>query len=135
RRGDRITVQVDVENIGPRPGAEVVQWYVAPPGGGDLPPGGRLHPVKALKGFAKVRLGPGESTTVELELTERSFAYWDVADTEWPNLLERNEGADRDRSASALHRAKAGWYVDGGIYEIHVGRSSADISGRVDIEV
>ena len=135
RRGGRVTIEVDVENIGSRPGAEVVQLYVAPPGGGELAPGGRLRPLKELKGFAKVRLAPGESTTVELELTERSFAYWDVADTAWPELLERNEGMDRDRSATSLHRAEAGWYVDPGIYEIHVGRSSADISGRAEIEV
>ena len=57
-----------------------------------------MHPVKALKGFAKVRLGPGESTTVDLELNERSFAYWDVADTEWPKLLERNEGVEQASS-------------------------------------
>ena len=82
-----------------------------------------------------MRLAPGESTTVELTLTERSFAYWDVADTAWPELLERNEGRDRDRSVTSLHRARAGWYVDGGTYEILVGRSSADISGRAEIEV
>ena len=135
RRGGRLTIEVEVENIGQRPGAEVVQLYVAPPGGGDLVPGGRLHPVKALKGFTKVRLGPGESTTVKIALTERSFAYWDVADTEWPGLLDRNEGTDRDASAAALHRPEAGWYVDAGVYEIHVGRSSADISGRVEVDV
>jgi beta-glucosidase len=134
-RGGRVTIEVDVENIGSRPGAEVVQLYVAPPGGGELAPGGRLRPVKQLKGFAKVRLAPGESTTVQLELTERSFAYWDVADTAWPELLERNEGTDRDGSANALHRGEAGWYVDAGTYEIQVGRSSADISGRAEIEV
>ncbi len=72
---------------------------------------------------------------MQLELTERSFAYWDVADTAWPELLERNEGTDRDGSANALHRGEAGWYVDAGTYEIQVGRSSADISGRAEIEV
>ncbi len=133
--GGTVTIEVDVENIGARPGAEVVQLYVAPPGGGELAPGGRLHPIKELKGFTKVRLAPGESTTVELTLTERSFAYWDVADTAWPELLERNEGRDRDRSVTSLHRPRAGWYVDGGTYEILVGRSSADISGRAEIEV
>ncbi len=34
----RVTIEVDVENIGSRPGAEVVQLYVAPPGGGELRP-------------------------------------------------------------------------------------------------
>jgi hypothetical protein len=72
---------------------------------------------------------------VKIDLTERSFAYWDVADTEWPELLDRNEGTDRDASAAALHRPEAGWYVDPGVYEIHVGRSSADISGRVEVDV
>jgi hypothetical protein len=71
---------------------------------------------------------------VSIELNERSFAYWDVADTDWPVLLERL-GEDRDRSAAALHRAEPGWYVDGGRYRILVGRSSADISAQVDIDV
>jgi beta-glucosidase len=132
--GGGITIEVDVENTGARAGSEVVQVYVAPPGGGTLLPGERLRPVKALKGFAKVRLGAGEKTTVTIALNERSFAYYDVADTDWFSILERVHGRAPD-SEYGLHRAQAGWYVDGGTYEVLVGRSCADICERLQIEV
>lgn len=132
--GGKLTVEVEVENTGPRPGSEVVQVYVAPPGGGQLQPGGRMRPLKALKGFAKVRLGPGESTVAGIELTERSFAYYDIADADWFGLQERLGDAG-STSHQALHRERAGWYLDAGTYEIQVGRSSADICERVQVEV
>ena len=63
-------VRVRVTNTGSRPGAEVVQLYVAPPQDG-------VHrPVRELRGFEKVFLQPGESRTVTFPLTERSFALW-----------------------------------------------------------
>ena len=132
--GQRVRVEVTVTNTGPRRGAEVVQLYVAPPGGGRARPGGRLRPVKELKAFAKVRLGPGESTAVGFELGERSFAYYDVADEDWPALLERHPVSWAPREVH-LHRREAGWYVDPGSYQVHVGRSSAQIAHTVTIEV
>ena len=132
--GQRVRVEVSVTNTGTRPGAEVVQLYVAPPGGGRARPGGRLRPVKELKAFAKVRLGPGESSTVGFDLGERSFAYDDVADEAWPALLERRPVSWAPREVH-LHRREAGWYVDSGLYQVLVGRSSADIAHTVPIEV
>lgn len=68
--GTSYRVQVDVTNRGSYAGGEVVQLYVGAPQNG-------IHrPVKELKGFEKVYLAPGESKTVELLLTERSFAVW-----------------------------------------------------------
>jgi len=148
--GGTLQVQVEIENVGARPGSEVVQLYVAPPGGGTLSPGGRLRPVKALKGFAKVQLAPGEKATVTIELNERSFAYYDVADTDWSALAEAvaaqdgaQDGAQGGEGAGASaadrarrdHRTEAGWYVDGGTYELQVGRSCEDIVARLDVEV
>jgi beta-glucosidase len=133
-RGGKLTVEVDVENTGRRAGSEVVQLYVAPPGAGTLVPGGRFRAVKALKGFAKVHLSPGETATVTIELNERSFAYWDIADTDWPLVVHRMGDHHPDKG-EGLHRAEAGWYVDEGTYELQVGCSSADISERVEIQV
>jgi beta-glucosidase len=60
--GDTLRVAVDVENVGDRPGVEIVQLYV----------NDRFSsvttPLKELKGFARVELTPGERRTVELEL-------------------------------------------------------------------
>ena len=36
------------------------------------------RPVKELKGFTKVSLRPGESKTVELEITPASLAFYDI---------------------------------------------------------
>jgi beta-glucosidase len=131
--GGRLEVEVDVTNTGSRPGTEVVQLYVAPPG--RTAPGSRLRPPKQLKGFAKVRLQPGEMATVRLELVERAFAYWDVADLEFAGLLNQLARSDGDKQSAARHRQKAGWYIDPGTYQLQVGRSSADIVHALEIEV
>jgi beta-glucosidase len=69
-------VLVDVTNTGSRSGAEVVQVYVRD----------RVstvtRPVKELKGFEKVWLAPGETTTVEIPLTPDSLAFHDI-DMRW----------------------------------------------------
>ena len=67
-----ITVSVDVMNTGDRAGEEVMQLYVK-----------HLRskvgrPVKELRGFRRVALQPGETTTVELPLPAKSLAYWDT---------------------------------------------------------
>ena len=62
RRRRASPCRVPVTNTGDRRGAEVVQCYVAPPRRRRLV----TRPPKELKAFAKVRLDPGESTTVEL---------------------------------------------------------------------
>jgi hypothetical protein len=46
---------------------------------------------KELRGFAKVHLGPGQSTDVEIALDERSFAFYDVDQSRW-----RIEGGEFD---------------------------------------
>lgn len=67
---DGRTVQVTVTNTGDRPGAEVVQLYIAPP------QTGLYRPLRELKGFARVELAPGESRALTFTLDDRSFAVW-----------------------------------------------------------
>lgn len=68
---DGFEVSVTVKNTGTVRGSEVVQLYIAPPGGG-------IHrPARELKGFEKVSLEPGESGLASFYLDERSFAIWD----------------------------------------------------------
>lgn len=132
--GGSLSVEVEVENTGPRAGSEVVQIYVAPPHGGTLVPSGRLRPVKSLKGFAKVHLAPGERTVASVVLNARSFAYYDVADADWPVILEHLATPHADGSRG-IHRAEPGWYLDGGKYEVVVARSATDIVERLSVEV
>jgi beta-glucosidase len=80
RNGDLsqpIIVSFDLKNSGRRPGAEVAELYV-----------GDAHssvprPVKELKGFAKIRLQPGETKRVSLRLDRRAFSYYDVNRKDW----------------------------------------------------
>jgi beta-glucosidase len=100
---EALRIRVRVRNLGHRPGKEVIQVYVAP----ESPSVPR--PAHELKGFAVIRLQPGESGEVELGLEMRDLAYWDVEH----------------------HRFKA----DPGRYEIQVGHSSADIRLRETFEL
>ena len=88
------TVTFRLANTGSRAGAEVPQLYVFDPPAAHEPP-------KQLKGYTKVMLDPGESTTVTLHLNKRAFSYWKV-------------------SANA-------WRVAPGCYTIRVGGSSASL--------
>ncbi len=67
----------DVTNTGSVAGADVAQLYVSEPGAKVL------RPERELEGFAKVRLAPGETKHVTLDLDRRAFAYWDEATRDW----------------------------------------------------
>jgi beta-glucosidase len=71
-RNGSTTAMADVTNTGQREGTEVVQLYVR-----DLV-SSVTRPVKELKGFRKVRLAPGEMTTVELPITSDALAFYDI---------------------------------------------------------
>ncbi|MGW1718315.1 glycoside hydrolase family 3 C-terminal domain-containing protein [Streptomyces sp. NPDC002156] len=74
---DTATASVGVTNTGDRFGKHVVQVYVSAP---ERPVS---SPARELRGFAKVALAPGESTTVEIALDRRAFAYWDITRADW----------------------------------------------------
>lgn len=65
--GETVQVFVDVENVGQRAGVEIVQVYVS-----DVVTSATWV-NKALKGFARVPLAPGEKKTVQIDLPWRSF--------------------------------------------------------------
>jgi len=126
--GEALTVSVPVTNTGTRRGAEVVQLYVAA-----LEPL-LTRPPKELKAYEKVWLDPGETATVTFELGDRAFAYWDPGDRDWDALRDRI-AASPMASYADERRTHAGWRVDRGRHELHVGRSSADITHVVAVEV
>ena len=67
KEGESAQVFVDVENTGERAGVEIVQVYVS-----DLVTSATWVD-KALKGFARVSLTPGQKKTVQIDLPWESF--------------------------------------------------------------
>jgi beta-glucosidase len=70
RNRTALTASAEVTNTGPRAGEEVVQLYVR------LMGTSVAQPVRALKGFQRVSLAPGETKTVTFELQADDFALW-----------------------------------------------------------
>ena len=70
RIGESVTISVDVTNTSNTAADEVVQLYVR-----DLV-GNVTRPVRELKGFRRIRLGPGESVTVDFELHTDDLAFF-----------------------------------------------------------
>ena len=67
KAGDPLTAEVKVTNTGKREGDEVAQLYLAFPNVAGAP-------LRALRGFKRVHLMPGESQTVRFELRERDLS-------------------------------------------------------------
>ncbi|OJJ85358.1 uncharacterized protein ASPGLDRAFT_73965 [Aspergillus glaucus CBS 516.65] len=78
------TVTADVTNTGDVPAAEVGQLYMSIPGEG--------QPVRQLRGFDKVMLGPGETRTFEFGLRRRDLNIWDVGVQGWKLLTGEEYG-------------------------------------------
>ncbi|HEY1448240.1 MAG TPA: glycoside hydrolase family 3 C-terminal domain-containing protein [Caulobacteraceae bacterium] len=100
---DGVEVSFTLANIGQRRGKETAQLYVRPRGPSVE------RPVKELKGFAKVELGPGERRQVRLKLEARDFSYWDT---------ETN-----------------GWTAEPGSYDLLIGGSAADIELQATVRL
>lgn len=97
------TVKFKVTNIGEKEGAEVAQVYV-----NDVESSVK-GPVIELKGFEKVRLMPGESKEVTINLDKKSFAFY----------------SDEENS----------WIVEDGKFNILIGSSSTDIRLEESINI
>jgi beta-glucosidase len=70
RPDGRITVSVEIENVGSRVGDEVVQLYVR-----DVA-ASVTRPVRELKGFQRVTLRPAEKRRVEFTLTPEHLGFY-----------------------------------------------------------
>ncbi len=75
--GSTVPVSFDVTNTGSVKGAEVAQLYVSDPSAKVV------RPERELKGFEKVRLAPGETKHVTLNLDASAFSFWDEAAHKW----------------------------------------------------
>jgi len=90
--GNLVTVSATVTNTGKVAGSDVAQLYLGDPAAAGEPP-------RQLKGFQKVTLQPGQSTTVRFTLNGHDLSYW-------------NDTAN-------------GWVVPDGQFQVYVGDSSA----------
>jgi beta-glucosidase len=77
KSGSTVDVSFDVTNSGSVAGADVAQLYVSDPSAQ------ADRPERELKGFAKVRLGPGETHNVTISLDARAFSFWDQPAQKW----------------------------------------------------
>ena len=75
-KGDVIRVSCELRNSGDYEATEVVQLYVQDR------VGSVVRPVRELKRFERVKLAPGEATTVTMELPVGELAFWN-ADMEY----------------------------------------------------
>src|SRR6266513_2162072 len=71
RPGDSLSVSVDVKNTGDRAGDEVVQLYIRDN------VASVAEPVKALKGFRRVTIQPGETRALTFRIGPDAFALYD----------------------------------------------------------
>lgn len=69
-QGESVTASVVVTNNGKMAGKEIVQMYLQ-----DVV-GSTTRPVRELKGFEKIYLEPGESTTVSFEITPEVMSHY-----------------------------------------------------------
>jgi beta-glucosidase len=82
RRSESTRVTATVTNTGQRRGTEVVQMYIRDR------VSSVTRPVKELKGFVKVWLEAGASTTVLIDITPESLAFYDI---DMNNVVEPGE--------------------------------------------
>ncbi len=71
-RSESTVVRIDVTNVGPRAGDEVVQMYIRDK------VSSVTRPVRELKGFQRVTLAPGETKTVSLDIAPEHLAFYDI---------------------------------------------------------
>jgi beta-glucosidase len=94
-RGEAITVNIPVSNIGKRDGTEIVQVYVRKVGDTD-------GPLKTLKGFQRVPVPAGQTVVASIELPASSFEFFDRTSGKMVSapgdyqLFYGNSSADKD---------------------------------------
>jgi len=88
--GASVTVEVDVTNVGSRAGDEVVQVYIRDQ------VASVTQPIKALKGFERITLQPGEKRTVRITLDPEAFSIWnaEMQEVVEPGLFDIMTGPD-----------------------------------------
>ncbi len=103
KQNDTVTVRVTIKNTGEVAGEEVVQLYIH-----DVEASVKRE-KKSLKGFERVRLEPGQSTTARFTLDKSHLSFYDIVNKQW--------------------------VAEPGQFKILVGSSSRDIRLESDLEL
>jgi beta-glucosidase len=82
RAGDGYDVSFTLTNTGQRAGKEVAQVYLGPSADVSAP-----QADKALAGYAKVALSPGQSRGVTVHVDGTQLRYWDAGTHAWATGL------------------------------------------------
>jgi beta-glucosidase len=103
KKEQNIKVKVTVTNTGKEKGEEVVQLYL------HQVLASVVRPVKELKAFQRITLGPGETREVTLLLPYRSFGLWDK---------------------------RLNFVVEPGLFEVYIGRNAETnvLEGKLMVE-
>jgi len=102
---EKLTVTVDIENVGKVAGKEIVQLYVGVKEKDDR----LIRADKELRDFTKVGLNPGEKITVKFTLDKSAFSYYNTELSDWHVLTD--------------------------VYNIMIARSSRDIAAKTEVKV
>ncbi|WP_019421972.1 glycoside hydrolase family 3 N-terminal domain-containing protein [Paenibacillus sp. OSY-SE] len=98
--GGYAEILIDVENVGPVAGAEVVQLYIK-----DMEASITTR-VKELKGFQKIWLASGEKRTVRFRLTRKELGIW-AADMNYAiepgSVMVMVGGSSEDTKSVRIH--------------------------------
>ena len=105
---DTTSVAIEVQNVGGRPGATVLQIYMRS-FAVETHKVGQKRPLKELKDFQRVHLQPGESKRVLVSLDKYAFSVYNTD--------------------------KACWQLNAGMYRCQVGLSSEDLKQAIELEV
>jgi beta-glucosidase len=100
---EELGVSIKIKNTGAMAGKEVVQLYVQDN------ESKVVRPIKELKGFNKVSLGPDELKEITFTLTKRDLSYFDAH--------------------------SQAWRADAGKFTVLVGSSSRDIRQQVSFQL
>ncbi|CEL05687.1 hypothetical protein ASPCAL06804 [Aspergillus calidoustus] len=106
---DTIEITCAIRNLGTRPGATVLQYYISFPEDLRNCSAGRKRPLKELKDFVKVRVDPGDVQIVSVKLDKYAVSYYNV------------DGGC--------------WQADEGSYTVSMAGSVEEIYGAVQVEV
>lgn len=98
---EKIAVKFELKNTGSAAGSEIAQLYIR-----DVESSVE-RPLKELKGFEKILLGPGEKKEISIDLSREDFSFWDPE--------------------------KKAWTAEPGIFEILVGPSSVDLVLKTEV--